>query len=368
MPDRSRSARLLAACRADFLWFGVFFVAAILVLDVAKDHWPLLYDTEYAVRLDLLRQRLAEAPERPLLLFVGSSRVGQGFHPEAMPEVRTADGQPVLAFTFSHLAGGPTMSLVQTRRLLREGIRPRWLLVELVPAILADESPSTPIAHSTAGDLPILFRYLSPAKVGMVYVRSRLNPWHSHRQELLETFAPALACPRHEADHIRLGPQGGDDYWFCPRSITPEEVRRRTQFTLKTDGPRLQKLRIVPRVDRALRELLDLCRTEGIEAVLVCTPESSEYRALYSAESQRVLADYAADLERAYRVPVVDARAWVPDDGFVDGHHQLKAGGIHFTRRLTAEVLRPLALGRLRPRADTAPAVARSRGISSRRE
>src|SRR5437764_8478945 len=89
------------ACRADFAWFGLFLVAAFVLLDVVVDRWPLLYDPEYGTRLGLLRQRIAEEPERPVLLVVGSSHVGLGFHPEGMPPVRTADGTPVLAFTWS---------------------------------------------------------------------------------------------------------------------------------------------------------------------------------------------------------------------------------------------------------------------------
>src|SRR3954447_10443654 len=109
MSDRapSRIRRRVRACRTDFLWFGLILVGAILLLNVVVDCWPRLYDPEYGARVELLRQRVAEAPRRPLLVFVGSSRVGDGFHPESMPEVRPPEGEPVLAFNLAHLAGGP---------------------------------------------------------------------------------------------------------------------------------------------------------------------------------------------------------------------------------------------------------------------
>src|SRR5262245_33867234 len=269
---RSRFRARLQACRADFAWFVLILAGAVLLLDVLGDLSPRLYDPEYGARLELLRQRLAEQPRRPLLLFVGSSRVGNGFHPELLPEVRSPEGEPALAFNFSHLAAGPVMNLVQVRRLLREGIRPRWLVVEVVPVILTGESTGTPTTDATAADLPTLCRYIHPGRVAMVYLRSRLNPWYKHRQTLLETFAPALACPRVEGDQVRLNPQGGDDFWLSPGSLPPDEVRRRTAMTLATDGPRLQQYSLSPPAERAIHELLRLCREEGIGVALVLTP------------------------------------------------------------------------------------------------
>ncbi len=197
MPVRpaSRIRARRRACRADFAWFGFFLFAAFVMLDVVVDHWPLLYDPEHGTRLGLLRQRIAEAPERPVLLVVGSSHVGLGFHPELMPPVQTEDGTPVLAFTWSHLAAGPAFKLLQVQRVLREGIRPRWIVVEMGQFTLTGESPSMSATSACAADLPTLLEHFDPCKVGMVYLRGRLNPWYKHRQVLLESFAPPSPVP-----------------------------------------------------------------------------------------------------------------------------------------------------------------------------
>jgi hypothetical protein len=348
MPAGSSRRRRLHACRADFLWFAGILIVAVLLLNVLVDCTPRMYDPEFGGRLDLLRQRMGETPNRPLLLFVGSSRIGNALHPEEMPPVHTPSGERVLAFNFGHLAGGPIFSLLQVQRLLREGIRPQWLVIEMAPLIMTGESTGTLTTDSGAGDLPTLFRYLEPRQVMFVYLRSRLNPWYKHRQTLLETFAPALACPREEQDIMRLNAQGGDNYWISPRGLYPEDIRRRTDRALADVRGRLQDYHIAPEGDRALRELLALCRRERIAAVCVMTPESSEFRDVYSAETQRRVAEYVADIERTCGVPVVDARSWVPDECFTDGHHVVHSGGLIFTYHLALEVLQPWALGHYR--------------------
>jgi hypothetical protein len=337
-------------CRASLAWLGLSMLAAILFLDVIVDHWPRLHDPEFGTRLDLLRGRMAQAPEKPVLIFVGSSRVGLGFLPEQMPEVRTLDGQSVLAFNCSHLAAGPVMNLVQVQRVLRAGIRPRWIVVELAPFILPDECTSTPTTNAGAADLPTLFRYIRASKVAMVYLRCRLNPWYKHRQTLIEEFAPTLARPRQRPEKICLGPQGGDNFWYHPETLPPEEVQRRTNQILAEDRDRLQHYHIAPAADRAMRELLDLCRARDIGVAVVMLPESSQYRGLYSAETQRTIREYVADLERSSGVPIIDARAWLADDSFSDCNHVFRAAGVVFTRRVAAEVFQPLVEGRLQHR------------------
>jgi hypothetical protein len=223
-------------------------------------------------------------------------------------------------------------------------------VVELAPFIMTDECTSTPTTNACAADLPTLYRYIRASKVSMVYLRCRLNPWSKHRQVLLESFAPALALPRPRYQQVFLHPLGGDNFWYHPETLPPEEVRRRTLMILAEDRERLQKYSIAPAADRATHELLQLCHREGIGTVVVMMPESSEYRAMYSAAAKRTISQYVANLERTYRVPVIDARTWLGDDAFSDCNHVFRPAGIAFTRRLTAEVIGPMVAGRLQPR------------------
>lgn len=348
MPNR----RERAPWKADLKWFLVFAALAQVGLVVFMD-WrrPDLYDAEYGTRLALLRRRQAEAPGRPLALVVGSSRIGLGFLPEELPPIRSASGELVLPFNFSHLAAGPVFNLVELRRLLREGVRPRWVVLEVAQSCMVHEGASTPVTMSCAADLPVLQRYFSPVKVWGVYVRQRLNPWYSRRLGILREWAPCWATDAGGEDRIVLGPLGGGGDWMLEARIDAETRRRRTDDVRAIYFHNLQHYHIDAMTDRALRESLDLCRREGIECALLITPESGEYRGWYGAGGMECFDRYVAGLSEEYGAPVVDARAWLTDDQFSDGHHPLRGGAEAFTQRLGREALGPLAEGRLRRQA-----------------
>jgi hypothetical protein len=73
-------------------------------------------------------------------------------------------------------------------------------------------------------------------------------------------------------------------------------------------------------------------------------PEASWFRALLPAAGERQVQKLIDELKREFGVPVIDARAWVPDDEFRDGHHLVAAGAARFTDRYGREVM-PLAMG-----------------------
>ncbi len=336
------------AWKADLKWFLLFAaLAQIGLLFVADWRSPLLYDLEYGTRLALLKRRAAEAPNRPLALVVGSSRLGLGFLPERLPPMKTPDGEIALPFNFTHLAAGPVVNLVNLRRLVREGVRPRWVVLELNPTCMEHEGDSMGVTMSSAADLPVLQRYFNPFKVYGVYLRCRLNPWYSWRLGVLRQCFPHWATDAAGEDGITLGPLGGDAGWCLQDAIDAETRRRRYEGTRTLYFDALQHYRIDGATDRALRESLDLCRREKIECVLLITPESSEFRSWYNADGLAAFDRYRDGLRADYGVSIIDARTWAPDDQFADAHHLLRPGAEAFTDRLGREVLQPLFEGQL---------------------
>ena len=99
--------------------------------------------------------------------------------------------------------------------------------------------------------------------------------------------------------------------------------------------------------DRALRDLLALCRQENIPAVLYLMPEGRLFQSWYVPATRARIDSYLAQLSQECRVPIVDARNWIGDDYFLDSHHLDRRGATQFTRRFGEEVIPPLLQGRL---------------------
>ncbi len=350
--------------RGELKWFLLTFALANIGLVFVMD-WrgPTLYDLEYGTRLALLHQRQAEAPKRPTALVVGSSRIGLGFLPERMSALRSASGELVLPFNFSHLAAGPATNLATLHRLLRENVRPRWILLEVNAPCMVHEGASMPVTTSCAADLPLLQRYFNPWLVWGVFLRSRINPWYGRRLGIQRYCAPAWATDAGGEDRITLGPLGGDAGWMLETQIDAETRRRRTEAVRAIYWEGLQDYHINPLTDRAVRESLQLCRRERVDCALLLTPESQEFRGWYSAAGMSCFERYCAELAKEYSIPVVDARTWLANDQFTDGHHPLRAGAETFTERLEREALQPLVQGRLRKKA---PGAGRDGGSSDR--
>jgi hypothetical protein len=235
---------------------------------------------------------------------------------------------------------------MMVERLLRQQIKPRWLVLEMVPRLLASETDTVAVNGAAGQDLPVLQPYVSPWRLWGIYLRNRLDPWYRYRQAILLACAPAwvTACA---GDLCVLDPLGGDTSWLAQADLSETERRRRCDAVCRGLLKDFEHFRIARQTDRAVRDLLDRCRQEGIQVLLLQTPESTAYRSCYPSEVVEQSDAYLAALVREYGLPMVDARAWVPDRMFVDGHHLMLDGAAVFTHRLAREVLEPLVQDRL---------------------
>lgn len=339
------------AARSALLWGLLLYAGCQLALNVVIERrFPELYDPEHAVRLKALQTLSRRQPDRPLLLLAGSSRTVANFRPEVLPPLATPGGEPPLVYNFSHLAAGPLMNLVQVHRLLREGVRPTWLVLEVMPPQLGDGRQNVTTASATVEDVPLLHQHQSALRFYSQFLRSRLTPCYRHRQFLVHALSPYLLPPdtRPEVERVTFGPLGGDYSLESREPLGPEEHSRQGDAARASYYPNLQKLQICELSDRAMRDLLTLCRQEGIQVVLLLTPESKEFQSWYAPEARAAVDRYCADLAGRYQVPLVDARDWLEEDDFFDHHHARLRGACRFTARLGSEVLQPLVMGTLK--------------------
>lgn len=338
---RSRAPARVA--RSVLAWACVCFVALHTAVHAYLEHrHPEVYDPEFGARLAVLRARLEEKPERPLLLVVGSSRLVTDFLPERLPPLACAEGE-VLPFNFSHTGAGPLINLMEIRRLFRAGVRPRWLVVEVLPPMLNTSGRSTAAHLALADDLPLLCRHMPAWKAYGRYLGARVVPSTRHYLTAVRDHGPDWAFASIDAEFDDLGPLGGSTP--LKHEASPELVEHATNAVRAQYFPGLQHFQVTDVADRSLRDLIELCRTENVELVLVLAPESSEFRGWYAEHARQAIDGYCAKLRRSFGVPVVDARAWLADADFFDAHHAIPRGAEVFTRRLGRDVLEPLVRG-----------------------
>lgn len=333
--------------RAEALWAfaGIVGIWAGFV-GLAEVRFPWWYDREYEVRRTLLDERTAEAPERPLLAVIGSSRIGTGFLPSDLPPTRDAAGREVLAFNYSHHGSGPRMNLMQMHRLIRDGHVPQWLVIELVPSHVRYEGITTSLA--AAEDLPVLLPYMNKRKLVTEFARLRLNAVYRNRTEFLRTFAPAFATKAGDGDDIFLGPLGDDAILSRPGAHPENKKKEQYELIKGMYAYQMQDLQFDPQLVDATRALLQLCRDRHIPAAILIAPEDSRFRSWYGPGVEERIDAFYAGLSRDFGVPVVDARRWCPDEDFLDPHHLMPDGARRFTLRLGKEMLEPMVRGELR--------------------
>jgi hypothetical protein len=352
------STRSVAARgRAALLWGVAAFVVGQVALSAAIGQWlPQFRDPLYAPKERRLRQRLDEAPAGPTVVMLGSSRVSYGLRGQEAERALAGPGGSPVVFNFGLPGAGPLTELLTLRRLLGRGVRPDLLLVEVMPPLLAGQESLAEVttmdpARLFHADLAMLERYLPDARLRDGWWEALTVPCHSHRFAILSLTSPGLLSHRQRLDWYRTTDESG---WSPPVSNdrSPERRRVATERSREAYGRYLNNFRLGGVNPTALRELLGLCRQECIPAVLVLMPEGSDFRSWYPPAAWAQVEDFLAGLRREYGVDVVSAREWVPDEEFVDSHHQYPEGALRFTERLAREVIAPRCASRALSAAD----------------
>jgi hypothetical protein len=354
--------RRVARSRTLLAWTTVLFAASQLVLATFLTHaHPELRDPEYGSLAQSLHARLAEAPGRPLVLLLGSSRMANMFRPAAMPAADPGGGP--LFFNFATIGGGPMRQLQMLVRLLDRGVRPAWVVAELWPPYLmqGDTSPESRVILAEQpfilerdlqwSDWPLLWHHFA-------------NPWPAFRKLLEGECLPAsvYGCrllahfgPFHGSPPEPSPFDFGDPHWraegsgWLPAPVLrpePQYYRRIVAAHAARTRQFLADFAITAIADRAVHDLLRTCARHNIRVALVLAPEQGDHRACYPADMEHQVAAYLGCISRHHHVSVIDVRDWVSDDDYIDMTHVLPRAAGPFTERFGREVLLPLVAGR----------------------
>ena len=335
LPRKSRLALLSGV---------VFFVA----IQIAA-FWFLEFDPEYGDRLARLGERIGEQPGRPVVIVLGSSRVAMGVRPEFVGPAM--DGQQPVVFNYGLVGSGPVMQLCCVKRLLADGICPDCVLVEYWPAFwLQDgamrEQERIDPTRLRRADLSLIRGYLRINQLRRNWYTGRVVPWFSGRFVVLSRHVPAWAPngARLDSTWANLSSFG----WLPNTHPHTGEAgyRQRLKHFRAIYEPVLRDFKVSTASDRALRELIAVCEEHRIGVAILRMPESTDFQSWYPPGVPAEVDDYLRRVTREQGVPVIDARTWVPDDGFSDGFHLYPEAAAQLTERLGREAILPLLRSR----------------------
>ena len=348
-----RSARGRKAIIAGVIAYLAF--QSTLNLAIRNDVLP-VRDPVWSEKFELLQKQPAffaagnDRPNSPVrVLAMGSSRTQLAFDATSMARtVSATTGREVEAFNFGCPAAGAMTSALYFRRLLAAGVEPDRVLIEIHPGFVAPMDPPS--------DSPFEARWLHtyrlrPDEVELLrgFGWNVASPPHhgwqgwltasaSYRMSLLNRYAPVMmTCPYGLTIGAKSRPDGYVRGQEMPRDRYPRALAR----TRLEYAPVLDNYRTGGPGTVAVADLLEQCRNHGIDAAIVLMPESSEHRVWYGTVGYRRVTEFATGLGEAFDAPVVDAREWVPDIGFADGHHLTATGATIYTNRLANEFVTP---------------------------
>ncbi len=346
-PSFGRARRTVKRTARVTLFWAVFFLAVFHAgLLCFLEKRPALRDPLYHERLALLQQHLgAGREEKPaLVVMLGTSRTGNAFCARQMQEKLSTDlERPVVAFNFGLAGTGPVMQQINLRRMLQQGIKPDLVLLEVLPFYFLDygdkpiEYDQLDLTRVSSEEMDVFAKYGVPRDA---YRRRwneiRMNPWGEMKFHLLRRFRPSFVPP-----NLTLNWNANIDRWGW-RSVDietmPAEVYQPSlQRAFAEHGRFFPDFRFGAPAVQALIDTLEFCRVRDIPVMLVHLPEDSNFRAWYPPETRRLLEETFARIAREHGAQWIDAKSWVPDGHFFDGHHILKRGAMIFTERLAVE-------------------------------
>lgn len=307
---------------------------------VETDALP-IRDPIFSEKFDLLEQHrefFASIADRPRLIALGSSRTLLAVDAESVGRKLNAS-----AFNFGCHGSGPITTALYLRRLFAAGIHAETVLIELHPAMLVDHDP--PFEHRWLHEYRL--KRDEPAvlhgygwSMG-VPLQHRPAGWlataHTYRFAALDRYASTLSpCPFGLALASRV-----DQFGFV-RGVEVSGPERAAALLRECSLylPAFADFRPGGAAVAAVRDAIAQCRAHGARPLLLLTAESSEFRSWYGPAGNVRLSEWLTAFTRECSVRLIDAREWVPDAHFADGHHLTPAGAEAFTTRLAEELRR----------------------------
>ena len=347
--------RVRRARKAVLLGVLLFAVCQMAMLTLVEIRSPLYADPEYGFRLERLRTLRHQYPNRPSLVVLGSSRIGNGFESDYATRLGVDDmnGQAPTVANMSLTGGTGFWEYIMLKRLIYNGLKPDSIIVEIFPpSLLVDrqffmESYHFPVHRLRYVDLfslDLIMPELAPRHRQEWIRNNLLFPWHTHRFSLVGLCSPKWQvepnCPNSRPAFWRqiLSPTG----WiaFGVASPTAEQRVEAEALAKKSYEASMVRLDVCGESKKIYEAIFRCCKENNIQvAAVVLMPESDKFRSWYTQQAEEKIDQFVQWITDDFGIKVVNARKWIPDDQFWDGHHLLPSGAEDFTTRICKELI-----------------------------
>lgn len=345
---RCRSPRAFRA-RAEIGWSLLSF----LVLYVAVVFWvekgpTKARDPEFAAKFQRLQALRRKRPDDPLVLMLGSSRTLLMLDAGSM-DVKW-DGRPTQVFNFGMKGSGPLLELLTLERLLKAGVRPNLLVLEVFPALYnkpRDRSleevwfQEGRLRHSEVTELRPF--HSNTKRIWRRWLRFRLQPWGG-AERTLEDYLDPLGPdrPDHCGDYdlTVIDPFGWEPHF--KNGITEEQREHYRVVARNQYHSAMGPWEPAGNAFAALDAILDTCQQINLPVVMVMMPEGPFFRTFYPPGMQEQFETRFASISKTRSILLINARDWLTDQDLYDSHHALPSGAALFSQRLQNDVITPV--------------------------
>lgn len=332
LPHRARRFRRTVR------WAVALLAVSQLGLAVLVDRTAVLRDPEYAVLERTLQERIVEQPERPVALFVGSSRIANGFDAK-----RATGSHDVLLFNYGIPGSGPFFQSVVLDRLHQADVKPDILFLELLHPFYNAAGPRSMDhglldgARLSASEAADLAKYGTRSRTGPLrrWAYARAMPAYRHSSEIRDSLGLGV-YPNGCETCARM-----DSLGYRPKQAPQEQWESLTAIAHENYDPFYPNFQLDLAPWQRLLQTIAKAREQGTHVAVILMPEGSPFRSLCSPESEVARNEMLRCLREEHGAAVIDARAWLDDSAFYDQHHLQTAGADAFADRFREEVLRP---------------------------
>jgi hypothetical protein len=274
---------------------------------------------------------------------------------------RLSGDRRVWVFNASVPGGDLLSSEAILREMLRRGLRPRHVLIEMCPPAIAQHNPWTDLFMRRQlrwNDLPAHAADLAREHQLLRLAQVRLLPLYGYRERICKEAIhvcahwwqggeaqlagrPTEPGAAPEADDAPVGAVDWDKVIVKP--AVDDDHREISQRALPYLQRILRAYHPGGTLAAALERIIALCQSNEIEPILVGVPVTSTFREAVTPAMEADYRTFLAQFCQSHHCAFVDYYAALPDSLFIDFHHGTPKGAEMFGYRLTVDVLAPVS-------------------------